>query len=150
MNVATVLKQKGSEVISVAPAATVREIASIISSRRIGAVVVIDGERTLAGIVSERDLAKALASAGEAALSMTAADIMTRDVTVASPATTIDEAMRLMDTGYFRHLPVMDKGMMVGFISVRDVVRAHIQIQELEVNALKSYVLRGAPADGLR
>jgi CBS domain-containing protein len=150
MNVAGVLKQKGSEVISVAPATTVREIAALITSRRIGAVVVIDGEQTLAGIVSERDLVKALASAGEAALAMTAADIMTRELTVASPKTTIDEAMGLMDAGYFRHLPVVDNGAMVGIISVRDVVRAHIQHQEYEVDTLKSFVLRGAPADGLR
>jgi len=150
MNVAAVLKQKGGEVISVPPAATVREIAAIISSRRIGAVVVLEGEQKLVGIVSERDLVKALASVGEAALSMTAAEIMTRDVIVASPKTTIDEAMGLMDAGYFRHLPVVDGGVMVGVISVRDVVRAHIQHQEYEVDTLKSYVLRGAPAHGLR
>jgi predicted transcriptional regulator len=81
---------------------------------------------------------------------MTAADIMTRELTVASPKTTIDEAMGLMDAGYFRHLPVVQDGAMVGIISVRDVVRAHIQHKEHEVDTLKSFVLRGAPADGLR
>ena len=150
MTVAAVLKQKGNDVVTVAPSATVREIASVIASRRIGAVVVLGAEQELAGIVSERDLVKALATSGEGALAMTAADIMTRDVTVASPATTIDEAMAQMDAGYFRHLPVVDGGAMVGIISVRDVVRAHIQHQEHEVDSLKSYVLRGAPADGLR
>ena len=150
MTVAAVLKQKGSDVVTVAPSATVREIAAIISSRRIGAVVVTTAEKELAGIVSERDVVKAVASGGEAALAMSAADIMTRDVTVASPKTTIDEAMAQMDAGYFRHLPVVDGGAMVGIISVRDVVRAHIQQQEHEVDSLKSFVLRGAPADGLR
>ena len=150
MTVAAVLKQKGSEVVTIAPSATVREIASLIASRRIGAVVVLGADQELAGIVSERDLVKALASNGEAALTMTAADIMTRDVTVASPKTTIDEAMEQMDAGYFRHLPVLEGGAMVGIISVRDVVRAHIQHQEHEVESLKSFVLRGAPAVGLR
>jgi predicted transcriptional regulator len=75
---------------------------------------------------------------------------MTRDLVVASPRTTIDEAMAQMDAGYFRHLPVVDGGVMVGIISVRDVVRAHIQEQEHEVDSLKAFVLRGAPAVGLR
>ena len=150
MTIAAVLKQKGSDVVTIGPSATVREIASLISSRRIGAVVVMGEDKQLAGIVSERDLVKALARDGEAALAMTASDIMTRDVITASPKTTIDEAMAEMDRGYFRHLPVVENGAMVGIISVRDVVRAHIQHQELEVDSLKSFVLRGAPAAGLR
>jgi CBS domain-containing protein len=150
MTVAAVLKHKGNDVVTVAPSATVKEIAAVITSRRIGAVVVLGADHELAGIVSERDVVKALANHAEAALAMTAADIMTRDVTVASPRTTIDEAMAQMDAGYFRHLPVVDNGAMVGIISVRDVVRAHIQQQEHEVESLKSFVLRGAPAVGLR
>ena len=104
MTIAAVLKQKGGDVVTIAPSATVREIASLISSRRIGAVVVMGDDKQLAGIVSERDLVKALAKDGEAALAMTASDIMTRDVITASPKTTIDEAMAEMDRGYFRHL----------------------------------------------
>jgi CBS domain-containing protein len=150
MTVAAVLKQKGKDVVTVEPSVTVREIAAIITSRRIGAVVVVGPQQELEGIVSERDVVKAVASNGEAALAMTAADIMTRDLVVASPRTTIDEAMAQMDAGYFRHLPVVDGGVMVGIISVRDVVRAHIQEQEHEVDSLKAFVLRGAPAVGLR
>jgi CBS domain-containing protein len=150
MTVAAVLKQKGNDVVTIAPSATVQEIAAIISSRRIGAVVVLGPGNELAGIVSERDVVKAIATHSQAALAMTAADIMTRDVTTATPRTTIDEAMAQMDAGYFRHLPVVDGGAMVGIVSVRDVVRAHIQQQEHEVDSLKSFVLRGAPAVGLR
>ena len=150
MTVAAVLKQKGSDVVAVAPDATVPEIAEIISSRRIGAVVVLAEQRRLAGIVSERDVVKALASRGSECLAMTASDIMTRDVTTATPQTTIDEAMEQMDAGYFRHLPVVDGGELVGIISVRDVVRAHIQMQAHEVDSLKAFVHRGGQADGLR
>jgi CBS domain-containing protein len=149
MTVAAVLKQKGAEVITVPPSASVLEVARLITSRRIGAVVVCDGER-LAGIVSERDVVKAVAAQADAALTLTAADIMTREVTTATLRTTMDEAMAMMDAGYFRHLPVVDDGKLVGIVSVRDAVRAHIQHQEQEVDSLKAYVFRGAQADGLR
>ena len=149
MTVAAVLKQKGDEVITVTPATSVTDIARIIASRRIGAVVVCEGDH-LAGIVSERDVVKVISAQGEAALRLTAADIMTKDVTTATPSTTVNEAMAMMDAGYFRHLPVVENGKMVGIISVRDVVRALIQHQEQEVDSLKAYVFRGAQADGLR
>lgn len=144
------LKQKGSEVVTIAPSATVQEIAALISSRRIGAVVVLSDDKRLAGIVSERDVVKAIANKGDAALRLTAADIMTVEVITATPRTTMDQAMEMMDAGYFRHLPVLDQGVMVGIISVRDAVRAHIQAQAQEVDSLMDYVHRGAKADGLR
>lgn len=150
MTVAALLKQKGSEVVTIAPSATVQEIAALISSRRIGAVVVSSDARRLAGIVSERDVVKAIASRGEAALRLKAEDIMTTDVVTATPRTTVDEAMAMMDAGYFRHLPVLDGDEMIGIISVRDAVRAHIQSQAQEVDSLMDYVHRGAKADGLR
>ena len=95
-------------------------------------------------------MVKAIASLGEAALRLTAGDIMTADVITATPRTTLDEAMEMMDAGYFRHLPVLDGDQMIGIISVRDAVRAHIQSQAQEVNSLMDYVHRGAKADGLR
>lgn len=150
MNVASVLKQKGGDVVTIPLTATVREIAALITSRRIGAVVALDDHGQLAGIVSERDVVRCVAERGEAALSLTAADIMTHDVTTATPATTVDEAMGIMDTGYFRHLPVVEDSRLVGIISVRDAVRAYIQSQAQEVDSLKEYVWRGAKADGLR
>ena len=149
MNVAAVLKEKGSEVVAVTSATSVTDIARVIASRKIGAVVVCDDDG-LVGIVSERDVVKAISAQGEVALRLTASDIMTRDVTTATLLTTIDEAMAMMNAGYFRHLPVVQNGKMVGIISVRDVVRAHIEIKAQEVDSLKAYVFRGAQADGLR
>ena len=150
MTIASILKEKGREVVSVTPTTTVSEIASIISSRRIGAVVVLADAARLAGIVSERDVVKALAAQGEQVLRMTAQDIMTKAVITASPHTSVNDAMALMDEGYFRHLPVVDEGIMVGIISVRDVVRAQIQQQAQEVDSLKDYVFRGSQTSGLR
>jgi CBS domain-containing protein len=150
MKIAAILAEKGREVVSVTGPASVREIVSIIASRRIGAVVVLAEADRLAGIVSERDVVKALAAKGEAALNMTAQDIMTEAVITATPETSINEAIAMMDEGYFRHLPVVDGGKLVGIISVRDVVRAHMQTQALEVDSLKDYVFRGSKTDGLR
>jgi CBS domain-containing protein len=126
------------------------DIASIITSRRIGAVLVVTDSGELAGLVSERDVVRAVATEGGRALTLTAADIMTKDLTTMTPRTSIDHAMASMDAGYFRHLPVLEDGKLLGIISVRDVVRAHIQSQEQEVDALQEYVHRGAKVDGLR
>jgi CBS domain-containing protein len=150
MTVAAILKEKGGDVVSVTPAATVPEIAAIIASHKIGAVVVLEAQGQLAGIVSERDVVKAIAAKGAAALSLTAADIMTAGVVTATPQTSINEAMTQMDAGYFRHLPVVDNGKLVGIISVKDVVHARIESQALEVDSLKSFVHRGVHTGGLR
>ena len=150
MTIAAILKDKGAEVISVKPSARVTEIASIIASRRIGAVLVLDDTGGLAGIVSERDVVKAVAANADTALSLTAADIMTKTVVTATPKTSVNDAMALMDEGYFRHLPVVDDGSLVGIISVRDVVRAYIQHQAMTVDSLTEFVHRGGQTSGLR
>jgi CBS domain-containing protein len=106
MTVATVLKTKGNAVISVTPKAPIPEVAGIIASRRIGAVVVLDDAGRLVGILSERDVVKALAERGAAMLGLRAVDLMTRDATMVGPATPVDVAMEIMDSGYFRHLPI--------------------------------------------
>ena len=143
MIVAGVLKEKGPEVVTVAPGSTLPEIAEIIAARRIGAVVVLDASRALAGIVSERDVVKAIAAHGGRALAMTADDIMTRNVVTATPATTINEAIEMMEAAYFRHLPVLENGAIVGIISVRDVVRARMVLHEHDFDSLRAYVHRG-------
>jgi CBS domain-containing protein len=142
MLLSTVLKAKGNDVIAVAEETRVIDIARIIATRRIGAVVVIDAEGRLAGIVSERDVVKSLAWGGEDVHEMLARAIMSRNVVTATPETTVEEAMAIMDRGYFRHLPVLDDGRLVGIVSVRDTVRAHIESQGHEVESLKSYIFR--------
>lgn len=142
MLLSTVLKAKGNDVIAVAEDTRVVDIARIIATRRIGAVVVTDAKGQLAGIVSERDVVKALAWGGEEVHEMLARAIMSRNVVTAAPQTTVAEAMEIMDRGYFRHLPVLDDGRLVGIVSVRDTVRAHIESQGHEVESLKSYIFR--------
>lgn len=140
MTIASVLREKGNTIVSVQPETPVMELVAMIASRRIGAVLVLDDNAELAGIVSERDVVKALASQGPAMATLCAADIMTRTVTTVTPKTTINEAMELMDRGYFRHLPVLDQGKLLGIISVRDVVRARIEHHVEETADLRSYI----------
>jgi len=140
MTVASILREKGNTIISVLSGTPLMELVATIASRRIGAVLVVDAAGELAGIVSERDVVKALASKGSALHAVNAGDVMTADVTTVAPETTINEAMELMDRGYFRHLPVLDKGALVGIISVRDVVRARIDHHVEENETLVSYI----------
>ena len=140
MTIASVLRQKGNTIVSVQPGTPLTELVATIAARRIGAVLVLDEDYNLAGIVSERDVVKALATNGPGIHTMKAGDIMTRDVTTVTPDTTINEAMELMDRGYFRHLPVLDRGALVGIISVRDVVRARIERQGEENESLHAYI----------
>lgn len=142
MTVAAVLRHKGNEVVSVVPSTSLAEVAEIIAARRIGAVVVLDADQELVGIVSERDVVKAMAARGNDALGMTAAEVMTRKVAVAGPATTVDEALEIMDAGYFRHLPVMQDGRLVGIVSIRDLVKHRLTMQEHQIQSLTTYVTR--------
>lgn len=144
MTVATVLRQKGRTVVSVAPEASVAAVAEIIASQRIGAVVVVDTEQHLLGIVSERDVVKALSAHGTEVLKLRAADLMTRDVITATPDVTVARAMEIMDAGYFRHLPVLDNGKLAGIVSIRDLVKYRMTLQEHEVESMKAYVWRQA------
>ena len=144
MTVAAILKHKGHDVAAVRPTETVAEVAKLLSSRRIGAVLVRDAAGQRLGSVSERDIVRALANNGATTLSMTAGQLMTRALTTATPATTVNQAMTLMTAGRFRHMPVLDGGRVVGIISIGDVVKSRILQQEQEVDSLKAYVTGAA------
>ena len=140
MTVTAILKHKGYRVTSVAPTATIAELAELLATHGIGAVLVIDRADQLLGIVSERDIMRSLAANGARTLEMTAGQLMTRALQIAHPETTVAEAMRMMTAGRFRHLPVLDGDRLVGLISIGDVVKARIMQQDMEVDSLKAYV----------
>jgi CBS domain-containing protein len=140
MTVAAILKHKGRHVASVQPTTTVHDLARLLSEKRIGAVVVQDAADQLIGIISERDIIHALAAHGAASLEMSAAQLMTTDVKTAGMNTSVAEAMGMMSSGRFRHLPVMEESTLVGIISIGDVVKARITQQDDEVDSLKAYV----------
>ncbi len=138
--IAAILKHKGYQVTAVEPTATIARVSEILSERRIGAALVMDRAEQLLGIVSERDIVRYLATNGARTLEMTAGQLMTRTLKVAHPETTVAEAMQMMTVGRFRHMPVMDRDVLVGLISIGDVVKARIMDQEDEVDSLKAYV----------
>jgi CBS domain-containing protein len=144
MTVAAILKHKGFDVASVRPTASIAELCRLLSGRRIGAAVVQDASEQVLGIVSERDVIHALASNGARALEMTTGQLLTRAVKTVTPHTTVPEAMTMMTAGRIRHLPVIEHGVMIGIISIGDVVKARIMQQEHEVDSLKAYVAGAA------
>lgn len=144
MTVAAILKQKGREVVSVAPTMTVQELARLLGTRRIGAVLVQDTQGKVLGIISERDVVGAVGLHAAEALSMTVAQLMTTQVRTATPSMSVEEAMSVMTQGRFRHLPVLDNGRLVGLVSIGDIVKARISAQEHEVDSLKAYVAGAA------
>ena len=144
MTVAAILKHKGHDVASVAATTPIAEVAQILGTRRIGALLVMDTAGQLLGIISERDIVRCLAEHGARVLEMTAGQLMTRELQTATPSTTAQQAMTMMTEGRFRHLPVLEGDRLVGVVSIGDIVKARIMQQEHEVDSLKAYVSGGA------
>jgi CBS domain-containing protein len=140
MHVAAVIKRKGSNVISIAPDRTIGEAVNLLTEHRIGAALVLDSNEGIRGIISERDIIRALAKYGADALSRKVEALMTRDVQQCSPGDTIAEVMTTMTQRRFRHLPVVQEGKLLGMISIGDVVKQRLDDTELEVETLRGYV----------
>jgi CBS domain-containing protein len=141
MFVSDILSQKGGSVFTVTPDTSVAQVAQQLSTRRIGAVLVLEDRDSVIGVVSERDLVRAVASHGQAALEMEAREIMTRDVTTCDPDDSIDQVMAMMTRGRFRHLPVIRHGGLLGLVSIGDVVKARLEEIGHEAEALKAYIV---------
>ncbi|MFN3935854.1 MAG: CBS domain-containing protein [Parvibaculum sp.] len=142
MNVATILKAKGSDVATVNPALTLAEAARLLTERGIGAVVVMEGRRVI-GILSERDIVKAVARGGAEALKAPVRDVMTARVVTCSLNDSVDELMDTMTAGRFRHLPVIENGELAGIVSIGDVVKHRIAETVMETEALRLYIATG-------
>ena len=143
MFVSDILAEKGGLVYTVTPGTTVGDIARQLSTRRIGSVLVVDRLDQVAGIVSERDLVHAIATHGTPALALEATQVMTRHVVTCDPDDSIDQVMQVMTAGRFRHLPVVQRGELIGLISIGDVVKARLAETEHEKEALRAYIVAG-------
>jgi CBS domain-containing protein len=139
MFVSQILKAKGDLVFTVAPTETVSAVASLLQARRVGALVVLEAEQVV-GIVSERDITRAIAADGASALSHAVGRYMTKDVHFAEPGDTVDELMGRMTDRRIRHLPVCRNDRLVGLVSIGDLVKAKISEVEAEANGLKAYI----------
>lgn len=126
--------------VTVPAGASVTEVVALLTDRRIGAAVVSDDGRHIIGIVSERDIVRALATTGPDALTQPVAAIMTTDVVTAAPDTTIEQLMGAMTDRRVRHVPVLVGGELAGIVSIGDVVKDRIQALELESKALQDYI----------
>jgi CBS domain-containing protein len=140
VTVAAILGQKSHSIITAQAAETLKGVCGLLATHRIGAVVVTDGAGGIAGILSERDIVKALARDGSAALDQPTADYMTRAVKTCGPSDTIADVMAWMTEGRFRHLPVVDGGRLVGVVSIGDVVKQRIATAEQEAEMMRSYI----------
>ncbi len=140
MTIAHILRHKGHEVISTSDDVTIADVANLLSQHRIGAILVLGKAREILGIISERDIVRAISLNGADALGMIAGQIMTRTVRTAAPDTTVSSAMELMTASRFRHIPVVADGVLVGMVSIGDIVKARLGEQAHEVDSLRAYV----------
>ena len=140
MNVKTILAAKGSDIVGIEPNADLAAAAQLLSKHKIGAVVIRGAGGRLAGILSERDIVRALAEHGSNALSLQVGQVMTRNVTTCGEDDTIASIMERMTAGKFRHMPVVTKGELVGLVSIGDVVKQRVGEIEHESEALRDYI----------
>jgi CBS domain-containing protein len=152
MTIKYVLQAKGSDVATISPDATLTELVDALAEHRIGAMIVSADGNSIDGIVSERDVVRALRSEAlpaqrESRLiqldKVTVREIMTSEVTTCEPSTSIDQVMSVMTAGRIRHVPVVSDGALVGIVSIGDIVKARISHLEWERSALVDYVTTG-------
>lgn len=139
MRIADVLRNKGTDVVTVPPTTTVAELLGLLAERNVGALPVVDAGR-LVGIVSERDVVRRLHAGGAAALHARVVDIMTADVTTCAPEDDVTALAGVMTEGRFRHLPVVVDGKLAGIVSIGDLVKTRIDMLEAEREQLQSYI----------
>jgi CBS domain-containing protein len=141
MKIADILEAKGRTVHSVRPWSTVAQVVQRLDELGIGALLVIDERDAIRGIVSERDIVRALRRHGADLLGMPVTAVLTSEVRTCAPEETVALAMSRMTTGRFRHLPVLDRGVLVGMVSIGDLVKHRVREMELETGVLRDVVI---------
>ena len=137
--IATVLKSRTTPVVTCRADDTIQLVIGILHHHKIGALPVIDGDGRLVGVISERDVIRALAEGKGDVRTRKVSELMTRDVATCTRATAVKDAARLMDNRHIRHLPVMEGGRVVDMVSLRDVVSLRLSEAELETDVLRDY-----------
>jgi CBS domain-containing protein len=143
--IAWILKNKSDEIWSVPPDATVYDAIALMAEKAVGALLVVrDG--TLVGIVSERDYARKMILQGRSSKDTLVQEIMTTSVITVTPERSIDESMRIVTQHRIRHLPVLERGKLVGIVSIGDLVKAIISDQAQTIDHLHTYITHKYPA----
>jgi CBS domain-containing protein len=144
MNVKTILAAKkrnlGGDIVSIEPTADLAAAAKLLSAHRIGAVVILGPGGRLSGILSERDIVRALSENGAAALNLSVGQVMTRNVATCTADEAVASIMERMTAGKFRHMPVVADGTLTGLISIGDVVKHRVEEIESESEAMRDYI----------
>lgn len=140
MTVKAVLSRKGSNVTTVEPNAQLAAAIKVLTDKRIGALVVTGAEARIVGIISERDIVRALSQHGAQALDRPVAEFMTRNVVTCGERDTMAELMERMTTGKFRHIPVVENGRLLGIVSIGDIVKHRVEELEQDGAALQDYI----------
>jgi CBS domain-containing protein len=134
------IAQKGRQVVTTSATKTIADAIEILAAQKIGALVVVEDRDRIVGIVSERDVVRAIAKRGCDALPDKVSEIMTREVMTCTETETINDVMSRMTAGRFRHLPVAANGRLTGIISIGDVVKARIEQVEQEAEEMRAYI----------
>ncbi len=142
MTIANILHGKPRRLIALAPSDTLQQATELLARERIGAILVMEGDQ-MVGILSERDIVRAIADKGGDVLKQGVAEFMTKDVFCASPGDSIDQMMSVMTERRFRHLPVRDGGRVIAMISIGDVVKQKVEEAVAESESLREYISRG-------
>lgn len=143
MNIAHILHGKPQRMITVGPEQTLQQAAEVLAREKIGALLVLKPNGDVAGILSERDIVRAVGTQGTEVLARSVAEVMTKDVLCCSPDDTVDSAMALMTERRFRHLPVRSGGKIVAMVSIGDVVKKKVEEAESEAQSLREYIVHG-------
>ena len=141
MTVSKILAEKGRDVVTTEPGATLGDVVKLLAEKRIGAIIVLGPDRRIVGIISERDIVRVLAERGPAVLGEPLSQTMTRKVSTCHENETIAAIMERMTAGKFRHVPVADQGRLIGMVSIGDVVRHRLHEMECESAAMRDYIL---------
>lgn len=140
MTVARILARKGRAVTSIEPHATLRDVVDVLADKHIGALIISDASSALLGIVSERDVVRAIAKKGPDALDDAVSHHMTKEVMTASEDEGVIDIAQRMSKGRFRHMPVVSKGRVVGIVSTGDAIKYRLEQMERDQDALREYI----------
>ena len=140
MTVKQILDEKGYDVSTIAASETIAEAADFLAGNRIGAVMVSSATKQIAGILSERDIVRAISEHGKDVIDQPISNFMTENVKTFKSSNTIQEVMELMTNGGFRHLPIVEDDELIGIISIRDVIRHRMNEVEIEAEEIKAYI----------